>query len=80
MGVTIAEPFSGTVPDVLNLSPGAARTKIEAAGFLYAGSADPEQGDFKPYVEYQEPGGGATAPVGSTVDVTITEPVKGRPE
>jgi len=80
VGVTIAEPFSGTVPDVLNLNPGAARAKIEAAGFAYSGAADPVEGNFKPYVEDQDPGGGTTAPVGSTVDVTIAVPVKGRPE
>ena len=77
--VTIAEPVTGTVPDVLNLNPGAARAKIEAAGFAYSGAADPVEGNFKPYVEDQDPGGEATAPLGSTVNVTIAVPVKGPP-
>jgi PASTA domain len=77
VNVTIAEPVTGTVPDVLNLSPNAASAKIQAAGFAYSGSADPVVGKFKPYVEDQDPGGGATAPLGSTVNVTIAVPVTG---
>jgi hypothetical protein len=79
VNVTIAVPVTGTVPDVLNLSPGAARAKIEAAGFACSEAADPVEGNFKPYVEDQNPGGEATAPLGSTVNVTIAVPVKGPP-
>jgi hypothetical protein len=53
VSVTVAEPVLAIVPDVLNLPPGAARTKIEGAGFLYAESADPVEGSFRPYVEDQ---------------------------
>jgi hypothetical protein len=77
VNVTIAVPVTGTVPDVLNLSPGAASAKIQAAGFTYSGSAEPVEGNFKPYVESQDPDAGTNAPLGSTVNVTIAVPVKG---
>jgi hypothetical protein len=48
-------PPAGTVPDVSNLSPSQARARIQAAGFTYSESADPVKGNFKPYVEYQDP-------------------------
>jgi hypothetical protein len=79
LGGTTPPPLTGTVPDVLNLSPGAARARIQAAGFTYSASADPIVGNFKPYVESQDPDGGTVAPLEATVYVAIAFAVKGPP-
>jgi hypothetical protein len=72
-------PTSGTVPDVVKraLSPSVARSAIEQAGFTYSQTEDPVEGDFKPYAEDQDPGGGTIALLGTTVNVTIAFPHKG---
>jgi hypothetical protein len=62
------------VPDVTNLSPVQAKAMIEVAGFQYFESGDPEPGDFNPYVEEQDPSGGALALVGSFVGVLVAVP------
>ncbi len=68
-----------TVPDVTNLSPAQARARLAAAHFGMSEVADPLDGNFKPYVEDQDPSGGAQAPEGSTVNVMVAVPHKGPP-
>jgi hypothetical protein len=79
LGGTTPPPPTGTVPNVIDLSPNTARARIQAAGFTYSPTADKVEGNFTPYVEYQDPDGGTTRPLGSAVTVTIAVPVKGPP-
>lgn len=74
LGGTAPPPPMGIVPDVMKLSPGKAEAKILAAGFTYSATSDPTKGKFNPYVEFQDPDGGTSAPLGSTVSVTIASP------
>jgi hypothetical protein len=79
--LTPPPPRTGTVPDVVTqkLSPAQARAKIVGAGFGFSESVDPIEGNFKPYAEDQDPGGGTVAVLGTTVNVTIAIPHKGPP-
>ena len=79
LGGTTPPPPTGTVPDVIDLSPNTAGARIQAAGFTYSPSANKVEGNFTPYVEFQDPDGGTTRPLGSAVNVTIAVPVKGPP-
>jgi len=65
---------------VIDLSPNTARANIQAAGFTYSPRANKVVGNFQPYVDYQNPDGGTTAPLGSAVNVTIAVPVRQPPQ
>ncbi|SEH03698.1 PASTA domain-containing protein [Nonomuraea solani] len=72
MALDLQSPdLTGPVPNVLDWSSSMAVSAIRAAGFV----AQTVQGSFDcgpPYVQSQWPAGGTTAPLGSTVHITIS--------
>lgn len=66
-----------TVPDVVGWLAETGIHRLESDGFQVSVAGDPVVGNFKPYVEFQDPDGGTLEPVNTTVNVTIATPVKG---
>ncbi|CAN5708336.1 Stk1 family PASTA domain-containing Ser/Thr kinase [soil metagenome] len=70
IGVTVASG-QNEVPGVKGQSPAEARTTLEEAGFEVTSKEKESDADQEGQVISQDPGGGNTADVGSTVELTV---------